>query len=296
VVTPAARREAVRLAGETYGLSERRACRLIAAPRATVRYRARRADEGSGRARMRVLAAAKPRAGYRTLCRWLRREGFRVNHKRVHRWYRADGLAVRRPRRKRVAIARLPLVVPTAPNVRWSMDFMRDMLAQPRAFRTFNVIDDATREALAIEVDHSLPGARIVRVLETLIQRRGRPEVIVCDNGPEFIGQAIDTWAYQRGVRLHFITPGKPNQNAFVESVNGRFRDECLDLHWFGSLAEARAVIEAWRVEYNTQRPHGSLGDRTPEEYAVTLVAGSPAAPVHPQDQEHDLTPAGVAV
>lgn len=286
----------MRLAGRDYGLSERRACRLIDAPRATMRYRARREDVPPARVRMRTLAAAKPRAGYRTLRRWLVREGFRVNHKRVHRWYRLDQLVVRRQRRKRVAMPRVPLLVPTAPNVRWSMDFMRDTLANRRAFRTFNVLDDATRESLAIEADHSLPGARIIRVLDAVIARRGRPQVIVCDNGPEFISQAVDTWAYQRGIHLHFITPGKPNQNAFVESFNGRFREECLDLHWFGSLLEARAVIEAWRAEYNTERPHSSLGDRTPEEYAVTLVAGSPAAPAHPQDQERALTTAGVAV
>ena len=295
-MTPAARREAVRQAGQDYGLSERRACRLIDAPRATVRYRARRDEASPARDRMRALAAARPRAGYRTLKRWLVREGFRVNHKRVHRWYRLDQLAVRRRRRKRVAIPRVPLLVPTAPNVRWSMDFMRDTLASRRAFRTFNVLDDATRESLAIEVDHSLPGARIIRVLDAVIAHRGRPQVIVCDNGPEFISQAVDTWAYQRGIQLHFIAPGKPNQNAFVESFNGRFREECLDLHWFSTLPAARAIIDAWRVEYNTKRPHSSLGDRTPEEYAVTLVAGSPAAPAHPQDQERALTTAGVAV
>lgn len=175
------------------------------------------------------------------------------------------------------------------------MDFMRDMLARPRTFRTFNVLDDGTREALAIEVDHSLPGVRIARVLDALIQSRGRPHVIVCDNGPEFLSQAVDAWAYRRGVRLHFIAPGKPNQNAFIESFNSRFREECLDLYWFASLAEARVVIEAWRIEYNTQRPHSSLGDRTPEEYRMMLEAGSPAVPAHPQDQERTLTTAGVA-
>lgn len=294
-MTPVARREAVRLAGEVHGLSERRACRLVGAPRATVRYRARREDVPPARVRMRELAAEKPRAGYRTLWRWLRRAGWAVNRKRVHRWYRLDGLTVRRTRRKRAAVARAPLLVPTRANERWSMDFMRDLLAEPRAFRTFNVLDDGTREALAIEVDTSLPGARIVRVLDALVAVRGRPQVIVCDHGPEFLSQAMDAWAYQRGVRLHFITPGKPNQNAFIESFNSRFRDECLNLHWFRSLAEARVVIEAWRVEYNTRRPHSSLGDRTPVEYARMLEAGSPAAPAHPQGQEPVLPTAGVA-
>jgi len=295
-VTPAARREAVRLAGEDYGLSERRACRLIDAPRATVRYRARREETPPARVRMRELAIEKPSAGYRTLCRRLRWEGWRVNHKRVHRWYRLDGLLRRRSRRKQAALVRTPLAVPTRANERWSMDFMRDVLARPRAFRTFNVLDDATREALVIEADHSLPGVRIVRILDALLERRGRPDLIVCDNGPEFLSQAVDAWAYQRRIRLHFIAPGKPNQNAFIESFNSRFREECLNLHWFATLAEARVVIDAWRVEYNTRRPHSSLGDRTPEEYRRWLEAGSPARPAHPQDQDRSLTTGGVAV
>lgn len=296
MVTPVARREAVRLAGEVHGLSERRACRLIGAPRATMRYRCRGLTVTPLRERMRALAAQKPRAGYRTLWRWLRREGWRVNHKRIHRLYRLDGLTVRRRRRKRVAVQRLPLVVPVRPNVRWSMDFMRDTLANGRPFRTFNVVDDATRECLAIEVDHSLPGARVVSVLEQIIGRRGSPQVIVGDNGPEFISQVLDAWAYQRGVTLHFITPGKPTQNAFVESFNGRFRDECLDQHWFVGLHDARVTIDTWRVEYNTARPHGSLHDLTPEEFAISMVAASPATPVPPQDQEPGVTTAEVTL
>lgn len=273
-MTPVARREAVRLAGETYGLSQRRACRLIAAPRATIRYRSRPDETTPLRERLRALASERPRAGYRTLWRWLRREGWPVNHKRVHRLYRLDGLALRRRRRKRVAVLRRPLLIPTRCNQRWSMDFMRDTLASSRPFRTFNVVDDASRESLSIEVDHSLPGARIVRVLDAIVARRGRPDVLVCDNGPEFVGRALDAWAYARGVRLHFIAPGKPTQNAFIESFNGRFREECLDQHWFVSLEDARRTIEAWRIEYNTERPHGSLNNRTPEEEARALGTG----------------------
>jgi putative transposase len=284
------------MAGEDFGLSERRACGLIGAARATMRYRSRRLDATILRDRLRVLASEKPRAGYRTLWRWLRREGWRVNHKRIHRLYRLDGLTVRRRRRKRVAVPRRPLLVPTRGNQRWSMDFMRDTLAAGRPFRTFNVVDDATRECLAIEVDHSLPGARIARVLEGLIQRRGCPRTIVCDNGPEFVGQVLDAWAYAHGIALHFIAPGKPTQNAFVESFNGRFRDECLDQHWFASLADARQIIDAWRREYNTERPHSSLKGRTPEEFAALLEAGLVAAPSHGQDQEQQLTTAEVAV
>jgi putative transposase len=286
----------VRLAGEIYGLSERRACHVIGAPRATMRYQGRGLEVTPLRERMRALAAQKPRAGYRSLCRWLRREGWRVNHKRIHRLYRLDGLAVRRRRRKRVAVQRVPLIVPVRPNVRWSMDFMRDTLADGRSFRTFNVVDDASRECLAIEVDRSLPGGRIARVLDQIIARRGRPQVIVSDNGPEFIGQVLDAWAYQRGITLHFIVPGKPTQNAFVESFNGRFREECLDQHWFVGLREARTIIEGWRIEYNTARPHGSLNDLTPEEFAITLEAASPATPVQPQDQEPEQPTAEVTL
>ena len=285
-MTPPTRREAVRLAGDVGGLSERHACRLVGTARSTVRYRSRRDDPAPLVARMRELAAEKPRAGYRTLWRWLRREGWRVNRKRIHRLYRLDGLVVRRRRRKRVAVPRRPLLVPTRRNERWSMDFMRDTLASGRTFRTFNVVDDATRECLALETDHSLPGARIVRVLDALVARRGCPHTIVCDNGPEFSGQALDAWAYQRGIALHFIAPGKPTQNAFVESFNGRFREECLDQHWFGNLAEARVIIERWRMEYNTERPHSSLHNRTPEEFGTMLDAISAAQPRTAQDQE----------
>ena len=284
------------MAGVDHGLSERHACRLVGAARATVRYQRRGVEVTPLRERMRALAAQKPRAGYRTLCRWLRREGWRVNHKRIHRLYRLDALAVRRKRRKRVAIQRVPLMMPTRPNERWSMDFMRDTLATGRPFRLLNVVDDATRECLAIEIDHSLPGVRVVRVLDQLITHRGRPAVVVCDNGPEFVGHALDTWAYQRGVMLHFIAPGKPTQNALVESFNGRVRDECLDQHWFADLRQARILIEGWRVEYNTQRPHGSLNDLTPEEFASSLRAASPAEPAQPQDQRPEPNAAVVTL
>lgn len=283
------------MAGDDFGLSERRACVVIGAARSSVRYRSRRVDATPLLERMRTLAADKPRAGYRTLWRWLRREGWRVNRKRVRRLYRLDGLVVRRRRRKRVAVPRRPLAVPTRRNERWSMDFMRDTLASGRTFRTFNVVDDATRECVAIEVDHSLPGARVTRVLDGVIAQRGQPHTIVCDNGPEFSGQVLDAWAYQRGIAVHFIAPGKPTQNAFVESFNGRFREECLDQHWFASLSEARVVIDAWRVEYNTERPHSSLNDQTPEEFAATLEAASTAAPRLVEHQEQLITRAEVA-
>ena len=231
-----------------------------------------------------MLAYARPRFGYRRLQVLLRRAGVRVNHKCVYRVYRQEGLAVRRKRRKRVAGQRGPaVVVPTAVNQRWSMDFMGDSLADGRTFRTLNVVDDCSREALAIVVDTSLPGTRVVRVLEELGETRGLPAVIVIDNGPEFAGQALDEWAYRRGVRLHFITPGKPVENAYIESFNGKFRDECLNEHWFLDLDHARELIEEWRVDYNRVRPHSSLDNATPEEFARAQAGlRSPTAPCAP--------------
>ena len=260
-------------------LSERHACGLIGMHRGSCRYRPSKPNDTELRARLRELAAERVRFGYRRLWAMLRRErnadGTRrwvVNHKRVHRIYREEGLAMRRKQAKRVrAAARAPLELPTRANQVWTMDFTKDRLASGRSFRTLNLMDGFTREALWIEVDTSLPGERVVRVLEWLKQTRGVPEVIQVDNGPEFISQAVDQWAFANGVRLHFIEPGKPVQNAFIESFNGKFRDECLNQNWFVSLAEAREIIEAWRVDYNTARPHSSLGYRTPEEFAAEM-------------------------
>jgi putative transposase len=244
--------------------------------RASWRYARQERKDAPWRERLRELAGERVRFGYRRLWAMLRREknadGTRrwvVNHKRVHRIYREEGLAMRRKESKRLrSVARTPLQLPTRANEVWTMDFTKDHLASGRAFRTLNLMDGYTREALWIEVDTSLPGQRVVRVLEWLKQTRGVPEVIQADNGPEFISQAVDQWAFAHGVRLHFIDPGKPVQNAFIESFNGKFRDECLNQNWFVSLGEARRTIEAWRVDYNTARPHSSLGYRTPEEFA----------------------------
>ena len=187
----------------------------------------------------------------------------------MYRIYREEQLSVRRKKRKRVAAAsREALPIPERANQRWSMDFMADTLADSRTFRTFNVVDDYTRECVAIEVGRSIPGARVVRVLEQLRLARGLPRVLVMDNGPEFTSRVLDRWAYEHGVELHFIQPGKPVQNAFVESFNGKFRDECLNTNWFVSLADAGERIELWRQDYNGHRPHSSLGDLTPEEFA----------------------------
>jgi len=209
----------------------------------------------------------RPRFGYRRLCILLRREGVVVNHKRIERLYRAEQLNVRRRTRKRVARdGRGRADSPSRPNEQWAIDFVSDALAWGRRIRVLAVLDVCTREALAIEVDTSLPGARVAQVLEGVARERGAPAQIVLDNGPELAGKALDQWAYARGVRLCFIAPGKPVQNAFVESFNGRLRDECLSSHWFLGLADARRTVETWREDYNRARPHSALGYRTPAE------------------------------
>jgi putative transposase len=274
-VTAAARRAAVAQLRGHAGVSERRACRVVAQHRSVERYRSRRPEPAGLRERLRALAEQRPRFGYRRLHVMLRREGFVVNRKRVHRIYRAEGLAVRRRCRKRVAMPRQPIAVPSQVNERWSMDYVHDALSDGRTFRCLTLVDDHSRESLAIEVDTSLPGRRVIRVLEQLAEFRGLPLGIVVDNGPEFAGQALDIWAHERGVALDFITPGRPVENAYIESFNGRFRDECLNEHWFRSLDEARGTIEDWRQDYNEVRPHSSLDDRTPSEYAAASTAGN---------------------
>jgi putative transposase len=269
-VTVTARREAVtRLRGHA-GVSERRALGLVRLHR-SVRHYQRQRDDGALRERLRTLAAARPRWGYRRLHVLLRREGMHANWKRVYRVYREEGLLVRRRKRKRIAVPRQPMPSPQVPNERWSMDFVHDALHDGRRIRLLNVVDDCTRESLAIEVDTSLPGTRVIEVLERLADFRGLPRAIVADHGPEFAGRALDLWAHGRGVAIDFIRPGKPVDNAFVESFNGRLRDECLNENWFQSLREARQVVEAWREDYNDVRPHRSLGGRTPSEYARAL-------------------------
>jgi len=219
--------------------------------------------------RLRELAAIKRRYGYRRLYVLLRREGFVVNRKRVQRLYRKAGLTVRRCKRKRIGLVeRQPLPKPIAPNISWSMDFIADGLGDGQRLRCLTIVDDCTRECLAIEVDTSLTGKRVVAVLDRLLDVRGAPVSITVDHGPEFEGQALDACAYQRDIRLAFVRPGKPTQNAFVESFNGKFRDLCLNLHWFASLNDARTTIAAWRDHYNHVRPHCSLGRKPPAVFA----------------------------
>lgn len=260
-------------------VSERRACRLVEISRPTYRYRGRPRDERSLRERMRELAHRWPRFGYRRLGVLLRREGMAVNHKRIYRLYTEEDLRVRRRRKKIRSRLRVPpLPVPTRPNERWSMDFMQDCLANGRRFRILTIVDDFTRECPAIEVDTSLPGARVVRALDRLAFLRGLPRMLVMDNGSEFTGRALDAWANRNGVKMHFIDPGRPMQNAYVESFNGKFRDECLDLNWFKDLADAKEKVEAWRTEYNRIRPHSSLGDVAPEAFAERFKTDHPEA------------------
>lgn len=268
MVTPADRRTAVTLAMTTAEVSERRACRFTGFARTSQRYQSRRPARAELRARLNTLATRRPRWGYRRLYVLLRRDGWVVNRKLVQRLYREEGLVVRRRKRKRVAVPRTPLPVPTRANEQWSMDFVSDALGNGRKIRALTVIDTFTRECPVIEVDFSLPGERVVRVLERLARTRGLPTSIRCDNGPEFAGQVLDQWAHVNGVLLDFIDPGKPTQNAFAESFNGRLRDECLNESWFVSLADAQETIEAWRIDYMIARPHSGLAGRTPSAFA----------------------------
>jgi len=222
---------------------------------------------------LKEVALRRRRWGYRMLSLVLKRRGFTDNHKRIYRIYREEGLQVRQRRKRKTAKWRgeRPLAA-SGLNQRWSMDFMSDQLADGRKIRTFNVVDDFSRECLAVEVDTSLWGALVTRVLDRLVAERGRPARIVLDNGPEFTGQQLDRWAYEHEVELAFIQPGKPVQNAFIESFNGTMRNECLNEHWFLNVAETRVIIEKWRIDYNLNRPHSSLGGMTPTEFAASLT------------------------
>jgi putative transposase len=267
-VKPAQWRAAVAYAHEQLGLSQRRACRLVGAGRSTVRYRRRSRDDEALRGRLRHLAAQRPRFGYRRLHVLLRREGIVVNHKRVERLYRDEGLAVRRRTRKALTpIRRGRPAAPQRINEQWALDFLQDALASGRKLRVLSIIDVFSREALALEVDTSLPGRRVVQVLARLLAERERPVQLVLDNGPELISRALEEWAHQHAVTLHFIDPGKPIQNAHCESFHSRLRDECLNEHWFLGLGDARRIVEAWRQDYNAERPHSALAYRTPEEF-----------------------------
>lgn len=252
-----------------FELSERRACGLLELGRSTMRYEAVEKSDDALRIRLRDLASVHVRYGCPRLYVLLRREGWPVNHKKVYRLYKEEGLSLRlKKRKKRVSQARVIRSKATAPNQHWSMDFMVDSLFDGRRFRLLTIVDNFTRECPAIEVDFSLTGKRVVAVLERLAALRGVPLAIWVDNGPEFISKALDGWAYSQGVKLDFSRPGTPTDNPYIESFNGKFRAECLDQHWFISKEDARGIIEQWRQSYNKVRPHRSLGQLTPAEFA----------------------------
>ena len=273
MVTPAARREATTYLRQTFEMSERRACRVIGTDRTSVRYQSVRPDDVALRERLKALAQQRRRFGYRRLHVLLRREGHAVNKKRVQRLYREERLTVRRRGgRKRALGTRRPMVTPQAPDQRWSLDFVSDQLTDGRRFRILAVVDDCTRECLALVADTSISGRRVARELDDIIRRRGqRPDTIVSDNGTELTSNAILSWADESGVGWHYIAPGKPQQNGFIESFNGRLRDELLNETLFRSLPHARAVLEVWRRDYNEERPHSKLGWMTPWGYASAL-------------------------
>ncbi len=252
------------------GRSRRKACQLTGLCRASFYYKHRRKDDPRLRQRIREIAEKRRRFGQDRVYIVLRREGWKVNHKKVSRIYRDEKLSLRLKRRqKRSAAVRVPLPTPTGPNQVLSMDFVFDGLSSGRKFKTLTIVDDFTRECVTIEVDFGISGERVTRVLDRISETRGRPKAIRCDNGPEFVSNALDRWAYQNGVAIDFIDPGKPNQNAYIESFNGRFREECLNDNQFVALVEAQTVIEAWRKDYNDERPHGSLNGLTPSEFAA---------------------------
>lgn len=272
-MTARERRRVVREVQAARGISERRAIRYTGFPRSTIRYRSERDPQEELRSRIKALAGQRPRWGYRRIHVLLRREGWPVNRKRVQRLYREEGLAVRQKGRKRRSQVPRPVRSPLeGPDERWSLDFVSDTLSTGRTFRCLSVLDEFSRECLALEVAHSIPAARVIEVLERLREERGLPRVVITDNGSEFTSRAVDAWAYARGVQMEFIQPGKPVQNCFIESFHGSLRDECLNLHWFQSIADARRTIGAWRRDYNQIRPHSSLGELTPVEYRKTLT------------------------
>lgn len=255
---------------EDFKISQRRACRVLVFHRSTCLYRSVKDEQAALRMRIKEIAATRVRYGYLRIHVLLRREGWKVNHKRVYRIYREEGLNLRskRPKRRVSAASREGRPEITGLNECWSMDFVSDTLSDGRRFRALTIVDNYSRECLGIKVDQSIRGRHVVELLGRICFYRGAPRTIRVDNGPEFVSRALDKWAYENEVTLDFSRPGKPKDNAFVESFNGSFRDECLNTNWFQSLSDARFKIESWRKEYNEFRPHSSLGDLTPRDFA----------------------------
>jgi putative transposase len=279
MVTPASKRAAAGVMVTVFRRSQRKACELTGLWRSSCRYAAHRPLQEELRQKLRELAMKRPRFGYRRLLFFIQKAGHRVNHKRLFRLYRTEGLGLPRKRpRKRLWMRQAPLTPAERPMQRWSMDFEMDFLSSGRRFRSFNIVDDCTRECPGLLVDTSIGGVRVTRFLDELAETHGLPGTIVVDNGSEFTSRAFLAWAEKKGITLHFIDPGKPNQNAFIESFNGRFRDECLNGHWFTTLEDARRTIEEWRIDYNEVRPHSSLNNLTPAEFRAAMTARETAA------------------
>lgn len=268
---PARKRELVRYLMDSFRVSERRSCMVLVFARTSHRYKHKRDGQAALRMRIKDIASARVRFGYRRIYLLLRREGWRVNHKRIHRLYCLEGLNLRACGKKRRmrSILRPDRPLATRLNESWSMDFVSDALFNGKRFRALTIVDNFSRECLAVEADQGIRGEQVVAVLEYLRHTRGLPDVIRVDNGSEFISKVMDKWAYDNHVKLSFSRPGKPADNAFIESFNGSFRDECLNVNWFLSIQDARQKIEAWRRDYNEFRPHSSLGDMTPHEFAA---------------------------
>lgn len=272
---PQAKKAVVIYTQNKFPVSERRACRLFRLSRTVAKYSSKRVDDPKLVARLKELATKRRKFGAKRLHTLLRREGFKVNLKKIKRLYRENNLFLKARKRIKVkSSVRVPLEMPTRPNQRWAMDFVSDQLGPTgRRFRVLTVVDVFTRESICLFVDFSIPGAIVVRALELVaIERRCFPESIVIDNGSEFTGKVMDQWAYENKIKLDFIRPGKPQENGFIESFNGKFRSECLDEHWFLGLEDARRTIEEWRIDYNEQRPHSSLGNLTPKEFVDQLT------------------------
>jgi len=260
-------------------MSERRACTMIAADRKMVRYRSRRPADTVLRGRLRELANERRRFGYRRLFILLRREGEPSGINRIYRLYREEGLMVRKRRGRRKALGtRAPILVEARPNARWSLDFVHDQLANGRRFRILNIVDDVTRECLGAIPDVSISGTRVARELSAIVASRGKPAMIVSDNGTELTSNAILTWSADMKIEWHYIMPGKPMQNGYIESFNGRMRDELLNESLFLGLLDARSAIAAWVADYNNARPHSSLDYRTPAAFAAHLTATARSA------------------
>jgi transposase InsO family protein len=274
MVGPAAKREAVVHLRDVLQMSERRACTLVAADRKMVRYRSRRPPDVELRTRLRDLANQRRRFGYRRLFILLREQGEPSGINRIYRLYREEGLTVRKRKARRRAVgSRTPILVDAKVNARWSLDFVHDQFAHGRRFRILNIVDDVTRECLAAIPDTSISGKRVARELTMIVSMRGKPQMVVSDNGTEFTSNAMLGWAKDNGINWHYIAPGRPMQNGYIESFNGRMRDELLNESLFIDLDQARQLIGAWVTDYNTARPHSSLGYKTPAAYAGTLIA-----------------------